>query len=419
MGIESLLGGMRNLLGSTVGKIGATALLGAGLLFGGGCDEEEARPPEVPDFAATAGHQKVNLVWEYPDYLERPGVMIRRDIDDFPTDEFDGVLVYEGSGTEHTDSGLTQNILYFYKAFFFTYTEPTNYTEERTSSATAFYETDPPFHIPTVLINASIIPEGEADAVSEQFISRLDWDDYFDTIGCLPDVNHKGAVWTNMSAIRNSFTSSSSISSHLGYSIRMSDGSVILIGNTSAAGFSDNYKFSGIGWDGAPDIAALFTSTNGAMTLLTQDMMKEYFGSSIASRNYSGVTYNARSMAINITCDLFSSYGYNDIKSDHTTISNSVTSTQFLYDLYITFGNKKLLVEINYPPGGRTTDPVELQAINAMNAARGTGVYTQDVLHIDLITNTIKPNFKPFEWNNTSEGSIRFALLQMLRKMGG
>ncbi|MCK4670076.1 MAG: hypothetical protein KAT43_02640 [Nanoarchaeota archaeon] len=139
MGIESLLGSVKNLLGSTVGKVGTTVLLGAGLLFGGGCDEEE--DPMVVDeifLSATAGSYEVALSWKLPKDEEDSDIHIQRKQDTVPTDIDDGTLVYEGQESSYIDSGLEADVLYCYKAFVISYSNPTYSYSSLEASATPF-----------------------------------------------------------------------------------------------------------------------------------------------------------------------------------------------------------------------------------------------------------------------------------------
>ncbi|MCK4670079.1 MAG: NHL repeat-containing protein [Nanoarchaeota archaeon] len=149
-GLESLVGSVKRLLGTTIGYFGTTALLGLGLLSGGaglsGCFEEEDQVTdsnEVSELSAVAGDRRVNLSWEHAKRMEVPGVMIRRKVDSFPTDFSDGELVYEGTADSYTDMRLGYDIRYCYRVFSFTYTEPQVFSNGRISSAIP-YDCTPP-----------------------------------------------------------------------------------------------------------------------------------------------------------------------------------------------------------------------------------------------------------------------------------
>ncbi|MCK4670072.1 MAG: hypothetical protein KAT43_02620 [Nanoarchaeota archaeon] len=121
MALENLLGSVKNLLGSTVGKIGTTALLGAGLLFGGGCDEEETRiidtSHQATEFTAIGGEREVDLSWDNPSFTDFANVMIRRKENLAPIDYTDGTMIYQGADESYVDTGLEPAILYCYKIF--------------------------------------------------------------------------------------------------------------------------------------------------------------------------------------------------------------------------------------------------------------------------------------------------------------
>lgn len=424
--LESLVGGVKSLLGGAIGKFAGSVVLGAGLLLGAsgisGCGEDEQTEP-AKEFEASAGHRTVYLSWNFPDNIEMPGILIRRKVDDFPNDASDGTLAYRGSDRSHMDTGLAENTLYCYKAFFFSNTEPLVYLLERTASATPYYETRPPYNAPEVFAGSAIVPYGEADSVNPRFISLSDWEAYFiATVGVLPNQNNNLTVRNDMDAIKNVFSSNPYVTDFLGITIVMTgepepafNGCPVLIGNTSAAGFGDNYDSNGYGQDGQSDIAAMFTAANGNISAVTKNMLKEFFGSSITSRDYSGVWYDARDLALNMACDMFHSLGHTNIQSGPTQITNSVTDTSFDSDVYVEWGNgKKLAILLEDP----YVSNYEHSAITAMANARNGGCFPQDVLYIDLANNLVQPNFGCSFWKSTSEGNLRYTQLQMMRKIG-
>lgn len=426
LSLDSLVGGVKSLLGSTIGSFAGSMALGAGLLLGGagmsGCDEEEN--PEPPkEFVADAGHRTVYLSWRFPDDIEMPGIMVRRKIDDFPADSLDGTLVYEGNGQSHMDNGLTANTLYCYKAFFYSNTDPLTYVLVKAASATPYYETKPPYNAPQVFAGASIVPYGEADNVGHPFITASDWEAFFELrVGVLPKENHNLTIRNDFDSIRNMFSSNGNVSSYLGIMIVMTDepepvfrGCPIFVGNTTVPGFSDNYSSNGHWPDGQPDVAAMFTVENGNISSVTQNMLKEFFGSSITSRDYSGLWYDAQDAAINSACDMFNTLGHTNIQSGPTQITNSVTDTSFDSDAYVEWDSGKKLVILFEDP---YVSNDEHSAINAMANARNGGCFPQDVLYIDLASNLVQPNLGYSFWNSTSEGNLRYTQLQMVRKMG-
>ncbi|HEY6000738.1 MAG TPA: Ig-like domain-containing protein [bacterium] len=85
---------------------------------GNGCavswEEPSLAPPS--SFAATVSSDQVALAWVNPPQADFAGVRIVRRTDGAPVDAYDGVLVYDGSGQESSESGLESGA-YFYAAF--------------------------------------------------------------------------------------------------------------------------------------------------------------------------------------------------------------------------------------------------------------------------------------------------------------
>lgn len=76
-------------------------------------------PSDVSNFATTSGLTgEINLAWVNPVDADFAGVRIlRRDDGFFPTDENDGIVVFDGLATSHTDTGLTNSVIYNYTIF--------------------------------------------------------------------------------------------------------------------------------------------------------------------------------------------------------------------------------------------------------------------------------------------------------------
>ena len=68
-------------------------------------------------FTATVGNESVDLSWSHASHPDYTNVLIRRDTSAYPTATTDGVSVYFGTATSHTDAGLTNGTQYFYTAF--------------------------------------------------------------------------------------------------------------------------------------------------------------------------------------------------------------------------------------------------------------------------------------------------------------
>ncbi|MFV2057755.1 MAG: CARDB domain-containing protein [Thiohalomonadales bacterium] len=90
--------------------------------------------PSVMTIAmATGGNKKVDLSWEWPTDTDVAGVMIRRDVNDYPATIVDGTLVYEGAALATTDT-VQNNTKYYYSLFAFD--EVPNYSVPINVSAT-------------------------------------------------------------------------------------------------------------------------------------------------------------------------------------------------------------------------------------------------------------------------------------------
>jgi hypothetical protein len=313
--------------------------------------------------------------------------------------------------------------------------------------------TTPPAPVVPEYINpvalAAVVPppHRESNFLDYTFISKFDWEKYFEpTIGVLTDANHKVAVFNAFQNLRNNvFTAANGIESLLGYTPNMrtdtpdaaSQGGIWVIANLLVATdpFTDWYNANGLGTDTKPDFAALFTDANASLSLdtMVQASINEYFGSSITTRNFTSVPYTARHLAVNISASLFTKFGQNEARPDFenvysgfVTIKNPVLDTidtngvTFNADAYVTWTDNNqddhsLIVRINHS-SGNALDARELEAISKMEAARQNGTYFyHDVLYIDLSNpNTIIPNFRPVDWDSTSEGSIRYSILDAI-----
>jgi hypothetical protein len=91
-------------------------------------------PSKVTNFTASAGDQEIVLTWKNPMDSDFVKTKILRKEDDYPANTEDGELIYDGNEETYTDTGLTNDIAYYYSAF--TYDEVPNYSESVTASAT-------------------------------------------------------------------------------------------------------------------------------------------------------------------------------------------------------------------------------------------------------------------------------------------
>jgi len=96
-------------------------------------EEDEIIPPfdaippaEVTAFTATPNGTTMDLSWANPVDADFAGVMVRQNTGAAPATISDGVLVYDGTQTTASDSGLTEGTTYYYRAF--TYDTIPNYS---------------------------------------------------------------------------------------------------------------------------------------------------------------------------------------------------------------------------------------------------------------------------------------------------
>ena len=83
---------------------------------GSGTELNFLTKPDPPStFTATANGIQVNLIWTKGEGADR--TMIRRKTGDYPVDRTDGVQVYFDTGTSVSDTGLSPNTTYYYKAW--------------------------------------------------------------------------------------------------------------------------------------------------------------------------------------------------------------------------------------------------------------------------------------------------------------
>jgi hypothetical protein len=111
-------------------------------------------PGNVSGFAATGGNARVTLTWTNPTDPDFAGVRIQRKTGGYPSGTTDGSTVYDGGGTNTTDTGLANGTTYYYKAF--SHDVVPNYASGSNASATpqASTDTTPPANV-TNLISTS------------------------------------------------------------------------------------------------------------------------------------------------------------------------------------------------------------------------------------------------------------------------
>ena len=92
-------------------------------------------PPPISNFRAKADDKKVLLSWVNPIDTDFVGVRILRKTEGYPSSPTDGVLVYSGGGTTYEDTGLTNDVTYYYRAFSFDWDK--NFNDEISQQVSA------------------------------------------------------------------------------------------------------------------------------------------------------------------------------------------------------------------------------------------------------------------------------------------
>ena len=78
---------------------------------------DEKPPAPITEFSAKKGNTELTLTWKNPVDSDFDKVVIRRSTNDDITGDDSGELVYEGKDTSFTDTGLTNETTYYYRAF--------------------------------------------------------------------------------------------------------------------------------------------------------------------------------------------------------------------------------------------------------------------------------------------------------------
>lgn len=76
--------------------------------------------PAIPApsiFSATAGYNQVSLSWVNPSAGNLASVKVLRKTTGYPSSVSDGVVIYDGTGTSITDTGMPSGVFYYYAAF--------------------------------------------------------------------------------------------------------------------------------------------------------------------------------------------------------------------------------------------------------------------------------------------------------------
>ncbi len=74
-------------------------------------------PTNVSDFVAIAQEEKIGLMWENPLDEDFENVRVVRSENFFPLTPYDGIVVYEGRGTDAVDTRVRKGVTYYYSVF--------------------------------------------------------------------------------------------------------------------------------------------------------------------------------------------------------------------------------------------------------------------------------------------------------------
>jgi len=79
--------------------------------------QDTTPPANVSNFEAIPDDGKIDLKWKNPPDADLKGVRLVRNEKFFPSDIWDGAIIYDGQGEQFTDAGLQNGARYYYTAF--------------------------------------------------------------------------------------------------------------------------------------------------------------------------------------------------------------------------------------------------------------------------------------------------------------
>lgn len=82
-------------------------------------------PANASEFVAIPDNEQITLTWENPPDYDFKGVRIVRSENFYPTNPWEGKVIYDNKGVSFTDTGLKNGVLYYYTIF--AYDKSNNY----------------------------------------------------------------------------------------------------------------------------------------------------------------------------------------------------------------------------------------------------------------------------------------------------
>jgi len=116
---------------------------------------DKVPPPNVMNFEAVAGDGQILLTWRNPQGDDFQGARILRNDRFYPTDPWDGGVVYEGAAESATDTDLENDVRYYYTIF--SYDRARNFSSGVIASAVP-HKIAAPEEAPIVPVPPGVIP---------------------------------------------------------------------------------------------------------------------------------------------------------------------------------------------------------------------------------------------------------------------
>lgn len=119
----------------------------------GGKSKDKVPPPPITNFQAEGGNGSVILTWDNPIDTDFIGVRIQRKTGDYPTSPTDGTTIFNGVATTFTDTSVTNDVTYYYRAF--TYDYDNNFNDATSQQVTGTPESYKVYGVAIDLTNSN------------------------------------------------------------------------------------------------------------------------------------------------------------------------------------------------------------------------------------------------------------------------